>query len=91
MIGLLSGILSARQNGKGCVIDAAMVDGSAHMMNLLLSLMPLGLLSETRGQSLLDGPHWYQSYACSDGAHITIASLEAQFYSLLLLAHLGIG
>jgi len=83
-IGILSALLHARATGEGQVIDAAMVDGSAHMMNLLLTLMPYGQLQETRGQSLLDGPHWYNSYACKDGEFITIGSLEPKFYALLL-------
>ena len=83
-IGILSALLHARATGKGQVIDAAMIDGSAHMMNLLLTLMPYGQLKETRGQSLLDGPHWYNSYLCADGEFITIGSLEPQFYTLLL-------
>lgn len=83
-IGILSALLHARESGEGQVIDAAMVDGSAHMMNLLLTLMPFGQLQETRGQSLLDGPHWYNSYLCADGEFITIGSLEPQFYALLL-------
>lgn len=83
-IGILSALLHARATGEGQVIDAAMVDGSAHMMNLLLSLMPYGQLKEERGQSLLDGPHWYNSYLCADGEFITIGSLEPQFYALLL-------
>ena len=83
-IGILSALLHARATGEGQVIDAAMIDGSAHMMNLLLTLMPYGQLQETRGQSLLDGPHWYNSYACKDGEFITIGSLEPQFYAILL-------
>ena len=83
-IGILSALLHARATGEGQVIDAAMVDGSAHMMNLLLTLMPYGQLQETRGQSLLDGPHWYNSYVCADGAFITLGALEPQFYALLL-------
>ena len=37
-IGMLAGILNARSTGKGTVVDAAIVDGSAHMMNLLMAL-----------------------------------------------------
>ena len=84
MIGILSALLHAKSTGEGQVIDAAMVDGSAHMMNLLLSLMPFGQLQEARGKSLLDGPHWYNSYLCADGEFITIGALEPQFYALLL-------
>ena len=83
-IGLLAAILKAQKTGKGDVIDAAMVDGSAHMMNLLLSLLPSGLLNMERGKTILDGPHWYDSYECLDGEFVTIGSLEPKFYGLLL-------
>ncbi|PHR62263.1 MAG: CoA transferase [Robiginitomaculum sp.] len=85
IIGILSAIIHAQKTGEGQVIDAAMVDGSAHMMNLLLSI-PKGAMREERGKSILDGPHWYNSYECQDGKFITIGSLEPQFYKQLLTA-----
>ena len=41
-MGVLAGILSAGRSGKGQVVDAAIVDGSANMMNLMLSLHAAG-------------------------------------------------
>ncbi len=84
-IGLLAGIMRARENGKGDVVDAAIVDGAAHMSNLLLNIMAGGQMTEKRGQSLLDGPHWYQSYVCADGEMITLGALEPKFYRELLM------
>mgnify|MGYP003627415455 FL=1 len=83
-IGLLAGIIRARTTGKGDVIDAAIVDGSAHMMNLVFDLLPKGLMQPERGQSALDGAPWYNSYRCADGRYITLGSLEPKFYSVLL-------
>ena len=83
-IGMLAAIMKARETGKGDVIDAAMIDGSAHMMNLLLTAKQFGGLHNERGKSLLDGPHWYDSYSCKDGNFISIGSLEPKFYALLL-------
>ena len=83
-LGMLAAILSARSNGRGQVVDAAIVDGSANMMNLMLSLHAAGRQPFERGQGLLDGPHWYGSYACADGDYITVGALEPQFYALLL-------
>jgi len=37
VVGVLAGILNARTSGKGTVVDAAIIDGSAHMMNLLMT------------------------------------------------------
>jgi acetyl-CoA hydrolase len=83
-VGLLSGILNARAGGQGQVVDAAIVDGSAHLMNLMLDLVGAGLGSEKRGMSALDGPHWYATYRCADGRDITVGALEPKFYQLLL-------
>ena len=83
-VGLLAGILSARATGKGTVVDAAIVDGSAHLMNILLAFKATGQFSIERGKSLLDGPHWFATYRCSDGNFITVGALEPQFRALLL-------
>lgn len=83
-IGMLSAILKARETGRGDVIDAAIVDGSAHMMNLLLTAWSAGVMNEPRGASMLDGSHWYDSFECEDGAYISLGPLEPQFYRLLL-------
>lgn len=89
-LGVLAGVLHARQHGAGQVIDAAIVDGSANLMNLLLSAHAAGQQPMARGQGLLDGPHWYGSYACADGQFISIGALEPQF-SALLFDKLGLG
>ncbi len=82
--GMLAGILSAKATGKGTVVDAAIYDGSAHMMNLLMSIRQTGNLSETRGQSLLDGPHWSRTYLCADGGYVSVQCFEPKFYDLFL-------
>ena len=82
--GILAGLIGAGHSGKGTVVDAAIIDGSAHMMALLMAMQPSGNLKEARGQSLLDGPHWSRSYACADGRHISVQCLEAKFYAEFL-------
>ena len=80
-VGMLAGLLKARSTGAGCVVDAAIVDGSAHMMNLLMSLRANGGFQTARGQSLLDGPHWSRSYRCADAGYFTVQALEPKFYA----------
>ncbi|WP_085308041.1 CaiB/BaiF CoA transferase family protein [Planktotalea arctica] len=84
--GMLAGIIKAARTGQGTVVDAAIVDGSAHMMNLLMALGQGGGLSEGRGQSLLDGPHWSRTYRCACGGFVSVQALEPQFYAALLAA-----
>ncbi|RFP13643.1 MULTISPECIES: CaiB/BaiF CoA-transferase family protein [unclassified Duganella] len=88
-MGILAAVLHARAHGVGQVIDAAIVDGSANLMNLLLSAHAAGQQPMERGCGLLDGPHWYGSYACADGLFISIGALEPQF-SALLFRQLGL-
>ncbi|WP_166363716.1 CaiB/BaiF CoA transferase family protein [Pseudomonas akapageensis] len=85
-IGLLAGVLKARETGQGTVVDAAIVDGSAHMMQLMLSSRSSGFFAEgcQRGNNLHDSSHFYSTYRCAGGEYITLGSLEPQFYGLLL-------
>lgn len=83
-VGILAALLNARASGQGQVIDAAIVDGSAHLMNLVLDLAAGGMMREQRGTSLLDGPHWYATYRCADGRDISVGALEPKFYQQLL-------
>lgn len=82
--GVLAGAMAARAGRGGTVVDAAIVDGSAHMMNLLMALAQTGGLSMERGKSLLDGPHWSRSYVCADGGYISVQCLEPKFYAEFL-------
>ncbi|MCY1298028.1 Acetyl-CoA:oxalate CoA-transferase [compost metagenome] len=83
-VGVLAAVMHARAGGQGQVIDAAIVDGSAHMMTLLLGMKAAGQMANARGQSLLDGPHWYRTYRCADGNFVSIGAVEPKFYRLLL-------
>jgi alpha-methylacyl-CoA racemase len=89
-LGLLAGILDVKLGGEGQVIDAAIVDGSANMMNLLLSAHAAGQQPMERGRGLLDGAHWNATYACADGRFVSVCALEPQF-SALLFGKLGLG
>lgn len=83
-LGLVAGILRARSDGRGQVVDAAIVDGAAHMLNLLLVMTARGG-GLARGTNAFDASHWAaRSYRCRDGGWINIAPLEPQFYAELL-------
>ena len=82
-MGILAGLLHARVTGVGQVIDAAIVDGSANLMNLMLSLHAAGQQPFERGCGLLDGAHWNGAYACADGLYVSVQALEPQFNTLL--------
>jgi len=83
--GLMAGVISARQTGKGQVIDCAMSDGAASLMAMFYGMKGSGGWREERRANLLDGgAHFYDTYQCADGRWISIGSIEPQFYALLL-------
>ena len=82
-MGVLAGILNARRTGMGQGVDAAIVDGSANLMNLLLSVHAAGQQPFERGRGLLDGPHWSGTYRCADGHFVSVQALEPQFNAML--------
>ncbi|WP_306004427.1 CaiB/BaiF CoA transferase family protein [Aquicoccus porphyridii] len=90
VVGMLAGIMQARATGRGTVVDAAIYDGSAHMMNLLMSLRQGGGMPDARGQGILDGPHWCRSYQTRDGGWMSVQCLEPKFYQIFLEL-LGLG
>ncbi len=80
VIGMLAALLRAQQTQRGAVVDAAIVDGSAHMMNLMMAAQSIGMLAASRGSSVLDGCPWSRCYATSDGGWLSVQCLEQRFY-----------
>lgn len=83
-LGILAGILKARTTGRGTVVDASVVDGSAHMMQLVTGMHGRGLITGVRGSNMHDASHFFATYRCADGEHVTVGAMEPQFYALLL-------
>ena len=85
VIGLLAALLDARVSGEGQVVDAAIVDGTAHLNAMTSSFQASGGYREARGVNLLDGGvPFYDVYETSDGKHVSVGALEPQFYATLL-------
>jgi alpha-methylacyl-CoA racemase len=83
-VGLLSGILEARQSGKGQVVDVAMVDGAVTLMTPFYGLLAEGRWEDRRCANVLDGAaHYYRAYETSDGGHIAVGAMERPFYDEL--------
>ena len=91
--GVACGLVERGISGKGQVIDAAMVDGSALLMTMFHSFTAMGGWNDERGTNLLDtGSHFYDVYETRDGKYISVGSIEPQFYALLVEhAKLGAG
>ena len=84
-LGVLAAVLEARGSGRGQVVDAAMVDGSALLMALMYGLRAGGRWTPPPGTNLLDtGAHFYEVYETADGGHVAVGAIEPRFYAALL-------
>lgn len=85
VIGILAAVLEARLSGKGQVVDAAIVDGTASLNAMGASMLAGGTLKEERVSNLLDGgAPFYDIYETSDGEHMSVGALEPQFYEVFI-------
>ncbi len=83
-LGLLAGVLHARETGEGQVVDCAITEGAASLMTLFHGLKASGRWQEGRAANSLDGgAHFYNTYQCADGKWICIGPIEPQFYAVL--------
>ena len=91
--GILVALFERITSGKGQVVDANLVEGTAYVssgqwltrdQNNTVSQIVWPNRNE-RGRNLLDGgAPYYQVYRCKDGKYMAIGSLEPQFYSGLM-------
>ena len=85
VVGVLAALVEARSSGRGQVVDAAIVDGTAHLATMLAGMRAAGAWSERRGENLLDGgAPFYDVYETADRRHVAVGALEPQFYAALL-------
>jgi alpha-methylacyl-CoA racemase len=83
--GVACALLEAGRSGRGQVVDAAVLDGSALLTTLVHELAGLGLWRWERGANLLDGgAPFYDVYEAADGGHLAVGALEPEFYRELL-------
>jgi alpha-methylacyl-CoA racemase len=85
LVGILAALWERDRSGLGQVVDAAMVDGSSLLMQMMWSLRGSGLWADRRGANLLDsGTPFYDTYECSDGRYMAVGAIEPEFYALLV-------
>ena len=82
-IGILAGVLRARRDGRGQVVDAAMADGSAHLINLLFSIASAGA-GFAAARPGADARHFSRAYRCADDRWINLCAVEPEFHAELL-------
>ncbi|MCX4623745.1 CaiB/BaiF CoA transferase family protein [Streptomyces albogriseolus] len=85
VVGVLAALHHARATGTGQVVDAAIVDGTAHLTSMIHGMLAAGVWQDRRGANLLDGGcPYYGTYATADGGHMAVGALEPRFYAEFL-------
>ena len=81
VIGVLSSVFEARTSGRGQVVDAAIVDGTAHLTAWVSGMIAAGQWREERGVNLIDSgaPH-YDVYETADSKWMSLGALEDKFW-----------
>jgi alpha-methylacyl-CoA racemase len=83
--GILLALLAREKSGKGQVVEANMVDGSAYLVTFPRMLMKTPMWNRPRGENTLDsGCPYYDTYETKDGKFMAVGALEPQFFAELL-------
>ncbi|XP_029797391.1 alpha-methylacyl-CoA racemase [Suricata suricatta] len=84
-LGILVALFERMRSGKGQVIDASMVEGTAYLSTFLWNSQQTGLWERPRGQNMLDGgAPFYTTYRTADGGFMAVGAIEPKFYKLLI-------
>lgn len=90
LVGILAALWERQTSGKGQVVDAAMIDGSSVLVQMMWAMRAVGMWTDERGTNMLDGgAPYYDTYECADGRYVAVGAIEPQFYAAML-AGLGL-
>jgi alpha-methylacyl-CoA racemase len=85
LLGILSALWERQSSGKGQVVDAAMIDGSSILVQMMWQMRASGMWTDVRGTNMLDGgAPYYDTYECADGRYVAVGAIEPQFYAAMI-------
>lgn len=85
--GVLAALHHATATGQGQVVDAAIVDGVAHLMAMAVTMQQAGRWDGARGSFPLGGGvPFYDVYECADSRWMAVGGLEDQFWGAMIQA-----
>jgi len=84
-MGVLAALVERSVSGRGQVVDASMVEGSALLTAGMHGLKNIGMWSKGRGENMLDGgAPFYDTYETSDGKYVAVGAIEERFWGDLV-------
>jgi len=85
--GIGAALFARASSGKGCVVDVAMVAGSAHLLSAVYGRLRVDAWNDAPAANVIDGGvPWYRTYRTRDDRHMAVGAIEQRFYDALLLA-----
>jgi len=82
VVGVMAALWESRASGRGQVVDAAIVDGTASLQAMTYSMLASSLWRDERGVNSLDsGAPYYDVYETADGRHMGVGAIEPKFYA----------
>jgi alpha-methylacyl-CoA racemase len=82
-MGALAAVYERGRSGRGQVVDAAIIDGAALFTTIFHGLKRQGTWPGARGENLLDGGSFYDTYETSDGGYLAVGPIEPQFFAVM--------
>ncbi len=82
--GVATALFERAQSGKGQVVDAAMVDGVASQMVLMMAFRAMGRWEEPGHNANDTGAPYYDTYETADGRYLAVGAMEPKFYAALI-------
>jgi alpha-methylacyl-CoA racemase len=83
--GIAAALIQRASDGKGQVVDAAIVDGASSLLATQHALYAEGTWRDERGVNVLDsGAPYYDVYETADGKWMAVGAIEPQFYGQLV-------
>jgi alpha-methylacyl-CoA racemase len=80
--GIVSAVLHARASGRGQVVDASILDGTALLTAMVHAMRHTGGWDAPRGENLFDGgAPYYGVYQCAGGGWLSVGAIEPKFYA----------
>ena len=85
VVGILAALVERQSSGRGQVVDAAMVDGSALLTAQVHGWRAMGFWQDQRSDNLLDGAaYFYRCYETADGGYLAVGAIEPQFHAAFI-------